>query len=272
VSARRRVARPLAHASAGGLTTLALALALASGCGGPLDLGPDPDFLWWSDHETGGLDDWLRGGAATGSMYAAGGGSVSVQAGLARSGHYALASTAGASGTTSAGQVTRRGQRGDAYYGAWFYVPAAARPATYWVFFSFHGDDGTGAGDVALWDVKLAPIDAVGTLELQLLHHDTGDVAPLAHHTVPLGRWFQVQAFLRPAADAAGILQIWLDGAPVFDVGGPTTTAAAPAIAWTAGTITDGLTPAPTTLYVDDAFIAKRRIEADAPPFWRAAR
>jgi hypothetical protein len=246
-------------------------LALMAGCGGPLDLGPDPDFLWWSDHETGGLDDWLRGGTADGSMYAAGGGTVTVQAGIARSGHYALVSTAGASGTTTAGEVTRRGLHGDAYFGAWFYLPAAASPATYWVFFSFHGDDDSGGGDVALWDVKLAPVDGAGTLELQLLHHDTGNVTPLAHETAPLKRWFQVQAFLHPATDATGTLQVWLDGAPVFDVVGPTTTAAAPAIAWTVGTITDGLTPAPATLYVDDAFIAKRRIAPDAPPFWRAS-
>jgi hypothetical protein len=265
VSVRRRRAR----AAVRGLFALAALLAVAGGCDKPLDLGSDPDFLWWTDHETGGLDDWLRGGTTAGSTYATGGGAISVQAGLARSGRYALVSTAGAAGATTAGQVTRRGQREDAYYGAWFYLSASATPATYWVFFSFHGDDGAGGGDVALWDLKLAPVDASGTLELQLLHHDTGDVAPSAHVAAPLGRWFQVQAFLHPTADASGALRVWLDGAPVYDLAGPTTTAAAPAISWTVGTITDGLTPAPTTLYVDDAFIAKRRIGPDAPPFWR---
>jgi Polysaccharide lyase len=251
------------------MIALASVLALASGCGKPLDLGTDPDFLWWSDHETGGLEDWLRGGTAAGATYATGGGAISVQPGLARSGRYALVSTAGAAGATTAGQVTRLGLREDAYYGAWFYLPASATPATYWVFLSFHSDDGSGGGNVALWDLKLASVDAGGTLELQLLNHDTGDVAPLAHVAVPLGRWFQVQAFLHAAADASGALRVWLDGAPVYDVAGPTTTAAAPAISWTVGTITDGLAPAPTTLYIDDAFIAKRRIDADAPPFWR---
>ncbi|HEX4405690.1 MAG TPA: heparin lyase I family protein [Polyangia bacterium] len=244
---------------------LACTLAVASGCGKPLDLGPDPDFLWWSDHETGGLDDWLRGGTSAGTTYATGGGAISVQPGLARSGRYALVSTAGAAGAMSAGQVTRHGLVDDAYYGAWFYLPATATPATYWVFFSFHADD----GNVALWDVKLGPEGASGTLELQLLSHVTGDVTPLEHVTVPLGRWFQVQVFLHPAADASGALRVWLDGASVFDVAGPTTNAAASALAWTVGTITDGLTPAPTTLYVDDAFIAKRRVDTNGPPFWR---
>jgi hypothetical protein len=259
VNARRAVAPK--HAA----LAFAAVLAVVGGCGKPLDLGPDPDFLWWSDHETGGLDDWLRGGTSAGSTYATGGGAISVQPGLARSGRYALVSTAGAAGAMSAGQVTRHGLREDAYYGAWFYLPATAAPATYWVFFSFHDDD----GNVALWDVKLGPVDAGGTLELQLLSHETGDVTPLAHVAVPLERWFQVQAFLHAAPDASGVLRVWLDGAPVFDVAGATTTAAAPAISWTVGTITDGLTPAPATLYVDDAFIARRRIDPDAPPFWR---
>jgi hypothetical protein len=254
-----------------GLAALVVVAAFIGGCG-PLDLGPDPDFSWWSDHETGGLEDWLRGGSTAGSTYATGGGAVSVQPGISRSGRFALSSTAGAAGGTSAGQVTRRGLRGDAYYGAWFYLPAAARPATYWVFFAFHGDDGNGGGDVGLWDVKLAPVDVAGSLELQLLHHDTGDVAPLAHVAVPLGRWFQVQAFLHPATDASGRLQVSLDGAPVFDVVGATATAAAPAIAWTLGTITDGLTPATATLFIDDAFIATRRIDPGSAPFWRGAR
>jgi hypothetical protein len=246
-------------------------LALGAGCGGPLDIGTDPNFLWWTDHETG-LDDWLRGGTAAGSSYATGGGTVSVDAGLARSGRYALTSTAGAAGTTSAGQVTRRGITTDAYYGAWFYLTAVAQPATYWVFFSFHGDDAAG-GDTALWDLKFADsVNDPGALELQLLHHDTGDVTPLAHVAVPLGRWFQVQAFLRPAADDTGLLQIWLEGTPIFDLPGATTPAATPSVSWTLGSITDGLTPAPTSLSIDDAFIAKRQIEPTAPPFWRAPK
>jgi hypothetical protein len=248
--------------------TAALAtLGLGAACGGPLDLGSDPDFLWWTDHETGGLDDWLRGGTAAGSSYIAGGGDVAVQTGLARSGRFALTSTAGAAGTTSAGQVTRRGLSVAAYYGAWVYLPAFALPASYWVFFSFHGDDGAG-GDSALWDLKLADA-GTSTLELQLLRHDAGDLVPQQHVPVPFGRWFQVEAFLRPASDDTGRLQIWLDGTPIYDVSGATTAAATPAVSWSLGSITDGLSPAPASLTFDDAFIAKREIAASAPPFWR---
>ena len=251
--------------------SVALALAtLSASCGRTLDVGQDPDFLWWTDHETGGLDDWTRGGAAGGSTYEAGGGSVSVGSGVARSGRYALVSMAGAAGTTSAGQASRHGPTTPAHYGAWFYLPAAATPATYWVFFSFHATD-AGAGDIALWDLNLADAGG-GALTLQLLRHDTGDVTPAAPPlTVPRGRWFQVQADFHPAADDTGALRISLDGALAFDVEGATLPAGASIsnVTWTLGTITDGLMPAPATLYADDAFIATRQIDYRAPPFWR---
>lgn len=259
--------RAVARASA----AVALSAALA-GCGGaaPLGLGTDPDFLWWTDHETGDLRDWLRGAPDLGASYATGGGQVAVQAGTARSGRYALVSTspagAGEGGGMSAGQVSRTGSLPTSgYYGAWFYVPAFARPTTYWVFFSFHAGAST-----PLWDLKLAA-QADDTLTLQLLHHDTGDVTALRQLAVPIGRWFQVQAFYRAAGDAADALRIWQDGALVFDVEGPASTPVTDLadLGWTLGTLTDGLTPGPVSLYVDDAFVTTRQIDAEGPPFWR---
>jgi hypothetical protein len=250
-----------ATALAGALVALALA-----GCGNdPVDLGTDPAFVWWTDHETGDLADWTRGGTAMGASYEIAGGTIGVQRDHTRSGHFALVSTTPGgtppTGAMTAGQVTRRSAESpDGYYGAWFYVPAFARATTYWVFFSFHS-----GADVVLWDVKLAPTDA-GALTLQLFHHDTGDVPPLRAITVPLGTWFQVQAYYRAKGDAADVLRIWLDDALAFEVEGPD---AAAGVAWTLGSITDGLAPGPVSLLIDDAFIATHRIDPHAPPFWR---
>jgi hypothetical protein len=258
----------VAWAGARALGVLALALGAAA-CGDPINLGPDPDFVWWSDHESGDLGDWLRGGPALGSSYTAGGGDISVQSGLARSGQHALRSTAAGAGGPATAQVTRRGLPAAAYYGAWFYLPALAHPTTYWVFFAFHGGDAA-SGDVALWDLKLTDVDVAtaGTMELRLLHHDTGDVAPARHVAVPVGRWFQVQAFFRAATDGSGLLQVRQDGQLVYDVPGATVTAA-PGLAWMLGSLTDGLTPASTALFVDDAYVTTRPLAPDSPPFWR---
>ena len=240
---------------------------LGCGAGQPVDLGTDPAFLWWTDHETGDLSDWTRGGDTLGASYEIGGGTIGVATTPTRSGHFALVSTTPPgtppAAALNAGQVTRKSDAPpDGYYGAWFYVPGFVRPTTYWVFFSFHN-----GADAVLWDVKLAPTDA-GTMTLQLLHHDTGDVTPLQNVTVPLGRWFQVQAYYRATGDAGDALRVWLDDALVFEIDGADPAGAA-GVRWTLGTVTDGLTPGPVALSIDDAFIATRRIAPDAPPFWR---
>ncbi|HEY0712599.1 MAG TPA: hypothetical protein VGF45_07990 [Polyangia bacterium] len=230
----------------------------------PIFLGPHPDFVWWTDHETGDLADWLQGGAARASRYTAGAGSAEVAPIVARSGRHGLVSRIDGSG---AGQLTRRGDVTDgAYYGAWFYVPAFARPASYWVFFALRAQP-----ESPLWDLKLSPVG--DEMRLQLLHHDTGDVAPVAVMPVPIGRWFQVQAFFAASASANDRLLVWLDGRLVYEVAGAAVEGVAnptPTPTWTLGTITDGLSPAPAALYIDDAFIARRAISADTPAFWRA--
>jgi hypothetical protein len=236
----------------------------------PVSLGPDPDFLWWSDHETNDLSDWTRGGSALGATYSQGG-DVAVTTEQHRSGAHALRSTVTAppGGPQAAAQIWRAGFAEEkAYYGAWFLLPAAATPTTYWVFCSFHLRTPSGA-DLALWDVKLAWTGL--NLELALLHHDSGDVVPFARVPIPIGRWFQIEAELEPRPDANGRLRIWLDGALAFDVQGPTSSAdaASAPITWEVGTLTDGLTPVTGTLYVDDAYVSLRQLGPGFPPFWR---
>jgi Polysaccharide lyase len=253
---------------------VALASALASVSGActdaPADLGSDPDFLWWTDHESGDLSDWTRGGPDHGSTYVVTG-DVSVTTEQRRSGTHALRSTVAPAGAQAAAEVWLGGfATPAATYGAWFFLPAEATPATYWVFFSFHARP-LGGADLPLWDLKLAR-GAAG-LELALLDHGgAGDVTPAAHVPVPIGRWFQVEATFVPAGDASGRLQIWLDGALVFDIEGARTVAPGTApsdVAWAVGSLTDGLAPAAVPLYVDDAYVSKRRLGPGFPAFWR---
>jgi hypothetical protein len=251
------------------LGVLLFAVAGGACADGPVDLGADPDFLWWSDHETGDLSDWLNATSTFGATYIQGG-DLAVTTEQRRSGTHALRSVVSAPAAgepLAAAQVWRSGFAVPAaYYGAWFFLPAAAEPTTYWVIFAFHTEQPT----VALWDLKLSR--GASGLELQLLHHDTGNVAPLAHVAVPLGRWFHVEAFYRPAPDASGRLQIWLDGQAIYDLSGaptaPADGATAP-VTWMVGSITDGLAPAPATLYLDDAYVSRRRLGPGFPPFWR---
>ena len=85
---------------------------------------------------------------------------------------------------------------------------------------------------------------------------------------VPIGQWFQIEAFYRSAPDDTGRVTVWQDGVLVIDVsGGPT--APTSYVEWSVGSLADGLTPPTASLYIDDVAIARRRLGPTFPPFWR---
>jgi len=252
-----------------------LAVASAAACSpDPVNLGPTSGMLWWTDHETGDTSDWLRG--AEGSTWTAAGGQLDVVTSPVRSGHYALRSAILSSpdGVLSAAVVQRAGPMPvDAFYSAWYYVPAAATTTNYWLFFKFRSrcvasDPSTGA---EVWDVDFLP-DGNGGMRFGLYGHVKGaNEPPLAMPSVPIGRWFQVEAFLRVANDNTGQLTIWVDDTMIFDVQGrPTMPTASLCVEWSIGGITGTITPASATFYVDDAAISTRRLGPQFPIFWRA--
>jgi hypothetical protein len=85
-----------------------------------------------------------------------------------------------------------------------------------------------------------------------------------------VGRWFQTEAFFRAANDATGRLQVWFDGTLIYDLTEPTTPS--DYVEWSVGAIAEIITPAPATLYVDDAAISTARLGPDYPVFWRGER
>jgi hypothetical protein len=74
---------------------------------------------------------------------------------------------------------------------------------------------------------------------------------------VPIGRWFQVEAYYRNAADDTGEVAIWLDGQLNYDLHRPFGTSP---VYWTVCSKTYGLSPAESTIYVDDAAISLARV------------
>jgi hypothetical protein len=235
------------------------------------DLGKSPEFLWWTDHESGDLSGWT--GDDGGYVWTSEGGTVEVVTNPTRSGRYALRSAVVASSSAtkpSSGLVSRNGSLPtEAYYSAWFYVPEAVIPTQYWLFFKFRSrsTESTTSTAVELWDLDLMSDGASG-LTLRLYHHDTGDETALATPTVPLGRWFQTEAFYRAANDASGRLTVWVDGVNLFDVTGKPT-APTPYVEWGVGGAADAITPPSATLYIDDAAITTERLGPDFPVFWR---
>lgn len=258
--------------------TIAVALTAisATACtGGPSDLGQSPDILWWTDHETGDLSDWVRNG---GSTYTSGG-QLDIVTSPVRSGRYALRSgITSSSGTLSAAIVQRDGSMPrEAYYSAWYYVPVAATATSYWLFSKFRQlcTPDASSTDSEAWDLDFLP-DRTGApgMQFQLFSH-LSPIREIATASVPIGRWFQVEAFLRAANDNTGQLTVWEDGTQIFDIQNqPTLTTADPTlpttcIEWTVGGITGTITPSSATFYVDDAAISTHRLGPDYPIFWR---
>jgi hypothetical protein len=157
----------------------------------------------------------------------------------------------------------------EAYYSAWYYIDTPMTAGEYWLFFKFRSRSVASdpATVVNLWDVDFnARPD--GTMGVFLFHHLTGNRPPLATPTVPVGRWFQVEAFFRGANDATGRLVVWFEGTPIYDLTEPT--APSEFVEWSVGSIAEIITPAPATLYVDDAAISSSRLGPAYPVFWRA--
>jgi len=80
---------------------------------------------------------------------------------------------------------------------------------------------------------------------------------------LPTGRWFELKAQLKQSKDFDGSLRVWQDGQLIFDLAGIRTSFAncaynswCAANEWAINNYSDGLSPAPATIYADDASVA----------------
>ena len=264
------------HGLAGGLLVSFVAAALATcGCA-PADVGQDPNFIWWTDHETGNLADWDQGGSHW--TYPQGQADLEVVTlpNPTRSGKYSLMSSvrSQSTGTQAAAQALRTGGLPtEAYYSAWYYLPSPITQTTYWAFFQYRSRTDAADDSTALnvWDLEVL-VDDNGAMYLSLYLHAFGSVstARTDAHTpsIPIGQWFQVEAFLRAVNDTTGRLTIWLNGTQIFDVK-PQATMPSDYIEWVVGGLSESINPDPAVVFVDDAAVTKRQLGPNFPVFWR---
>ncbi len=141
----------------------------------------------------------------------------------------------------------------EAWYGAWYYLPALATNTGNWNLFHFQG--GAPLMLHGLWDVSLANADD-GSLHLYIFDFlGAGIRMPDAPPEVPIGSWFHIEFRLRRAADATGEVELRQDGVPVMELTGVVTDDTDWG-QWYVGNLADGLMPAESTIYVDDVSIS----------------
>ena len=107
-----------------------------------------------------------------------------------------------------------------AYYGAWYYVPAAAQNSGVWNLFHFQGGV-PGQKLHGLWDVSLVNLADAGPLHVVSFDFLTGSTPDAsAVPPVPIGRWFHIEVYFKRASDGTGELSFLQDGVPAVTLTG----------------------------------------------------
>ncbi len=140
-----------------------------------------------------------------------------------------------------------------AFYSAWYYVPNSVTAAGNWNLFHFRGGR-PGQRLLGLWDVSLEVREDGQLTAFVLSLARPGRYRPEAAVPIPIGRWFQLEFFLKRAADATGEIALYQDGEELVRAEGIVTDDT-PFGQWYVGNYADSLTPPRSTLYVDDVSV-----------------
>ncbi|MFB3814487.1 MAG: heparin lyase I family protein [Terriglobales bacterium] len=242
-------------------------------------------YLWQGTMETGDMTQWYypstsATGSYGGGIYNSGIASAYATTEKAHSGNWSAKLNITTPSSPTSGTRLFRWQEGHSnralYYSVWVYVPANyTRTANFWNLFQFKSSNadksrndpvwafyvnstanglyisaGWGAGGTTLAGPRAT--DGVG------IKSYTQSIAPL-----PVGRWVHLQSYLRQSNAFDGQVTLWIDGVKVFDFQNVRTSyyncnysSWCADNAWAVNLYSDGLTPNPAYMYVDDAAIA----------------
>jgi hypothetical protein len=244
----------------------------------PAAEAPPGRVVWQADMEEGALDDWRRpaDGEAGGGVFHSGSGWAIASRGHARTGAWSAKLTlADGEGGARLFRWSELRDHRNAAIRVWLYIPKSYRPSAdarngrFWNVLQFKSRSARGAND-PLWFVNFAT-DRSGRLRLQLIWwHRTlegpwrGDSGFLRigqrRASVPVGRWFRLAAELRQSNGFDGRLCVWQGTRRLFALGGIRTSyrncahnAWCALNEWSVNNYSDGLRPAPTRVYADDA-------------------
>lgn len=216
-----------------------------------------PVLPWSTSFEDDGFCDYVRAG---GFCYSDAEGSYEIVGSPVRSGSAAAAFTVRTGEDRDGGQarcVIQGVFPESAYYSAWYFLPSPTTHDGNWNLFHFQGGEIPSPEDH--WDVSIAaPADDEPRLYVFTRLTRGGIPAPTDTVPVPIGRWFQVELYLRRAADETGAIALYQDGELLLErtelVTDPTTWGQ-----WYVGNLADALTPPLSTVYVDDVTIRVSR-------------
>jgi hypothetical protein len=243
------------------MTTLILLALAGSGGGCTTRVNVGNSLLWFAEHETGDFTEWTadnKGGYSADPPDT----SVVISTDFAHSGTHSVRLANAAPSVYETARLWRQDSfPEEAYYSAWYYLPQTYRTTGDWTIMQFNtpaGEDG--GSDGLLLDVDLRSLPG-GDMILDIYDHRPPYLrSPTAEpaQPVPIERWFQIEVFYRNVGDKTGEFELFLDGRVNYDIHRPFGLSSA--TSWSPCSSTVGLSPAESTLYVDDAAISRVKV------------
>lgn len=161
-------------------------------------------------------------------------------------------------GTDQISRLYRRVTSDEAYYSAWFYLPEDHGPTGWWSFFLFRAVQER-SESIDLWSVNLVR-NGTAQLTLTLFRHATNSNVEIpSRPTIPIASWFQLEAYVFAKQGQPSKLTLWLDGEQILALDSEVVPPADEPLYWVVGNGAAPLSPAVSSIYIDDAIVAASR-------------
>jgi hypothetical protein len=227
-------------------------------------------YLWSANMETGNMSQWYYpstgpSGDYGGGEYNSGIASSSASRDVAHTGSWSAKMTITTPSSTDSGVRLFRWREAhnynDLYFSAWYYFPQRYNVPNWWNVFQWKSK--VSNTQVDPFFVLNVGNRGDGSMYFYLYNWQTRQSYDQSLKSLPVGRWFNVEAFYRCAADNSGRVTFWQDGVQLFDVQNAQTRYSNGDCQWSLSNYSDSLNPSPATIYVDDAVISTSRINSN---------
>jgi len=245
-------------------------------------LDSDSAVLWSADNETGDLSQWYFPSPSKavnhgGGEYCSGSALVTVSRDVAHSGQYSLKATIRTPSKPTAGVRLFRWRESQdpkfldqgLYYSAWLFFPVQYQvTGQFWNVFQFKSKH-PGSID-PFWFLSIGNRPS-GAMYLQLHwwnglrvegpHQGESGFRKYEQTTMdlPVKQWIHIEFFMKQSAEFGGRIRVWQNGISLFDQTDVKTKYPDGDDQWAVANYSDGITPNPATIYIDDAVIATNR-------------
>lgn len=144
----------------------------------------------------------------------------------------------------------------DLYYSVWYYFPQSYCVANYWNIFQWKSKKMFSPRQRDPFFVLNVGNRWDGTMFLYLYDWQKRQSYTQTLKDVPVRQWFNVTAHYVCAGDKNGRVTFWQGGTQLFDIANVQTRYSNGDCEWSVNSYSDGIVPAPTILYIDDAKIS----------------